>query len=288
MTDLMRHIADLSQDRCKLAERLFRQPGTIASISPRSETKDIPLSFAQEQLWFLDQFQPGNPSYHIAASMRFRGALDPVSLEQALRTIVARHDILRTSFVTLDGKPVQVIAPIVTLEDVPLVDLRPLPEGETEEKSHELAVQEARQPFDLAHGPLLRVKLLGLSDEEHVLILVVHHIVADGWSMRVLLCELLQLYEAFVAGQQVSLPKLTIRFADYASWQRSSQQREVFERQLDYWKDRLAGDPSTLDLPTDRPRPATQTFHGSQHAFHLPATIVEQLRELGKDRKSVV
>jgi amino acid adenylation domain-containing protein len=283
MNDLMCQIADLSQDRRELLCRQLRGRGATlrSTIPPRPKAEEVPLSFVQEQLWFLEQLQPGNPAYHIAVAVRFRGALDPVSLEQALRAIVTRHETLRTTLVSCDGKPVQVIAPIVIL-DVPLVDLRELPVDEREDKARELAVEESRKPFALARGPLLRVRLLRLGHEEHVLVLVVHHIAADGWSMRLLLGELAQFYEAFAAGQRASLPGLAIQYADYAAWLRGSQQGELFQRQLAYWKDQLAGAPPTLELPTDRPRPAAQTSRGARHCFHLPAALDARLRELGR------
>src|SRR5262245_7626557 len=159
------------------------------AISPRSQGRDSPLSFAQEQLWFLDQLGPGNPTYNIAGTVRFSGALDPVALEQALSALVCRHDVLRTTFVARAGQPVQVIAPIVALA-VPFVDLCGLPEGEREGRAQELAVAEARKPFDLGCGPLMRASLVRLGDEEHLLLLTFHHIATDGWSMRVLVREL--------------------------------------------------------------------------------------------------
>src|SRR5262249_2457507 len=187
MNDLMSQVADLSSDRKELLERLLKQggPGPSSAI-PRSGTGDAPLSFAQEQVWFLDQLESGNPSYNIAASVRFRGALDPAALEQALRAIAARHEILRTALVARDGRPVRAAAPAGAV-DLPLVGLRALPEGEREGRARELAVDEARKPFALARGPLLRVRLLRLGADEHWLVLVVHHTAADGWSMRVLL-----------------------------------------------------------------------------------------------------
>src|SRR5262249_45172134 len=160
---------------------------------PRGGTGEVPLSFAQEQLWFLDQLQPGNPWYNIAASVGFHGRLDPVALEQVVRALVVRHEILRTAFVARNGQPVQTVAPDVGLE-MPIVGLRGLPAGEREAMARELAVEEARKPFDLTRGPLLRTRLLRLADDEHRLLLTVHHLAADGWSMRVLVRELAHLY----------------------------------------------------------------------------------------------
>src|SRR5262245_51731639 len=170
MNDVLSQIADLSADRRELLERRLRQEGAglRSAIPPRRGSGEVPLSFAQEQIWFLDQLQPGNPWYNIAASVRFRGPLDPVALEQALRAIVARHEILRTAIVARDRQPVQVIAPAVAL-GLRLTDLRALPAGAREDRARELTVEEAREPFDLARGPLLRVSLLRLDDDEHLL-----------------------------------------------------------------------------------------------------------------------
>ena len=191
MIGFLSEVAQLSNERRELLERLLRQERKAQppGILPRSGGRDVPLSFAQEQLWFLDQLKPGNAAYNIAATGRFGGTLDPVALDQALRCLVCRHDILRTTYVGRAGQPVQVIAPTLPLA-VPLVDLRGLPEAERESRARDLAEAEARRPFDLACGPLLRANLLRLGDEEHLLLVTVHHIAVDGWSMRVLVREL--------------------------------------------------------------------------------------------------
>src|SRR5262249_8712085 len=177
--------------------------------------------------------------------------------------------------------PVQVIAPTLPLA-VPLLDLRGLPEAERESKARELTVAEARKPFDLACGPLLRANLLRLGDEEHLLLVTVHHIAADGWSMRVLVRELAEAYAAFAAGHEVRLPELPVQYADHAIWQRQPLQGEVFEEQLAYWRGRLAGAPPALNLPTDHPRATGQTYHGARHPFRVPAGLAEGARALGQ------
>jgi hypothetical protein len=219
MNDFSSAIAHLSTERRELLERLLRQESVAlpSATLPRSGSGDIPLSFAQEQLWFLDQLEPSNPAYNIAATVRCSGTLDPVTLEQALRTLMCRHDSLRTAFVAHAGKPVQVVAPIMSL-NVSLVNLCSVSETERESRVRALIMVEARKPFDLACGPLLRASLLRLADEEHLLLLTVHHIVADGWSMRVLVRELAEAYEAFAAGHKVLLPELPSQYADYAIW----------------------------------------------------------------------
>lgn len=283
MNDLRSEVCHLSTERRELLERQLRQqniafpPATL----PRPVGGDVPLSFAQEQLWFLDQLQPGNPAYNIAATVRCRGTLDPISLEQALRTLVCRHDILRTTFVARAGKPVQIIAPAMSL-DLSLVDLRGLPETERQHKARELAVAEARKPFDLARSPLLRANLLRLGGEEHLLLLTVHHIIADGWSMRLLVRELAAAYEAFAAGHEVLLRDLPAQYADHAIWQRQSLQGQVLKELLTYWRETLAGAPPTLNLPTDHPRPTVQAYRRANHPFHLPPGMSEAVRTLGR------
>jgi len=283
MDDLLSQIADLSADRRELLERRLRQDGggLRSPILSRGGPGEAPLSFAQEQLWFLDQLQPGNPWYNIAACVRFRGLLDPVAVEQVLRGLVARHEILRTAVVARDGQPAQVIAPAVAL-DMPIVNLRTLPASERAVRAQELAAEEARKPFDLSRGPLIRARLLRLGVEEHWLLLTVHHIAADGWSMRVLVRELAQLYDAFATGEETPLAELPLQYADFATWQRRCHESGAFEPQLAWWKDRLAGAPCALDLSTDRPRPATQTANGARHQFVLPAYLGEEVRELAR------
>jgi amino acid adenylation domain-containing protein len=285
MNDLRSEVAHLPTERRELLERLLRQKSVAIppGIHPTSRHGDIPLSFAQEQLWILDQLEPGNPAYNIAATLRSRGSFDPVALEQALRTVVRRHDILRTTFVAHAGKPIQLIAPTLSLA-VPLVDLCGLPEDEREGRAQVLVRAEARKPFDLARGPLLRATLLRLADEEHLLLLTIHHIAADGWSTRVLVRELMETYVAFAAGDELLLPELPAQYADHAIWQRQALQGEVLGEQLAYWKERLAGAPPALNLPTDHPRPTVQAYRGARHPFRLPDSLAEAVRTLGRQR----
>src|SRR5262245_41495686 len=283
MDDLLSQIADLSADRRELLEQRLRREGggPWSPIPLREGSGETPLSFAQEQLWFLDRLQPGNPWYNIAACVRFQGLLDPVALEQVLRGLVARHEVLRTTVVARDGRPVQTIAPAVAL-DMPIVNLRAFSAEERPGRARGLAIEEARTPFDLARGPLLRARLLRLKVDEHWLLLTVHHIAADGWSMRVLVRELAPLSDAFATGEPTALPELPLQYADYSSWQRRRQEQGEFEPQLAYWKDRLRGAPSVLDLPTDHPRPATQTASGARHPFVLPEDLSEGVRGLAR------
>jgi amino acid adenylation domain-containing protein len=241
----------------------------------------LPLSFAQQRLWFLDRFEPDSPFYNIPAAARLSGDLDKTALERSLQEIVRRHGTLRTTFQAVEGQPVQVVAPALTLP-LPVVDLTGLPETDRAEEARRLAREEAQRPFDLTRGPLLRVTLLKLGPREHVVLLVMHHIVSDGWSMGVFFREVAVLYQAFSAGKPSRLPELPVQYADFACWQRDWLKGEVVEKQFTYWKDRLAGAPAALELPTDRPRPAVQTVHGATEPLQLPRELVERLHALSR------
>ena len=255
---------EFSPERRMLLEKLLEEEGLHASatdrISRRRESDLIPLSFAQERLWFLDQLIPGNPFYAEGFTFRFKESLNVVALEQTLNEIVRRHQVLRTTFMVVDGKPVQVIVPAFALP-LPVVDLRHCSEIEREAEAQRLATEEARRPFDLAKGPRMRTILLRLGEQDYMLFLAIHHVICDGWSMEVFIRELSEQYLAFVTGQPSPLPELPIQYADFAVWQREWLQGEVLERQLAYWKGQLADLP-VLQLPTDRPRPAQFSYQG--------------------------
>ncbi|MDW8319679.1 MAG: condensation domain-containing protein, partial [Anaerolineae bacterium] len=238
-----------------------------------------PLSFSQQRLWFLDQLEPNSPLYNIPAAVRLTGRLDVDTLERSVNEIVRRHEVLRTTFLTVDGQPQLRIAPTLALH-LPVHDLRSLSDEAREAAIQEALRQEAQQPFDLARGPLLRGRLLRLADDDHILAFTVHHIVSDGWSTGVLIEELAALYAAFSAGQPSPLPPLPLQYADYAAWQRRWLQGEVLERQLAYWKEQLAGIPPLLELPTDRPRPPVMTYRGDTLGFALPADLSRRVHEL--------
>ncbi|MFL5358380.1 amino acid adenylation domain-containing protein, partial [Archangium sp.] len=244
----------------------------VTAPSPASRTAERPLSFAQQRLWFLDQLEPGSPVYNIPAALRLSGQLDVEALRRAFEELVRRHESLRTLFVSSDGQPVQRIAPsiFVSLE---VLNLQDVPASEREARARELIHQEAQRPFDLAQGPLVRTNLLRLAPEEHVLVLLMHHIISDGWSMGVLVREVAALYAAFASGQQPALPPLPLQYADFASWQREWLQGEVLDSQLAYWKQQLSGAPSHLELPTDKPRPPVQSHRGAQYIFVLPPSL---------------
>lgn len=250
-------------------------------ILPVPRDGDLPPSFAQQRLWFFDQLEPGSSAYNMPAAVRLRGPLNVATLEQSLNEIVKRHEALRTTFAMVDGRPVQVIAPILMLT-LPVVDLRELSETERETEVQRLVTEEAQRPFDLAHGPLLRVTLLRLDAEEYVGLLTMHHIVSDGWSTGILIREMAVLYDAFSSGRSSPLPALLIQYADFAHWQRQWLQGEVLETQLAYWKAQLVGAPPLLEVPTDHPRPAVQTFRGAHQSVVLPATLTEGFKVLSR------
>jgi len=251
---------------------------TDLSLVPISRDVTIPLSFAQARLWFLEQLVPGNPFYNVPTAVGLRGRLNFAALEQTFNEIVRRHEALRTTFKMVSGQPVQVIAPSLSVP-LSLVDLQQLPAAEQSAQVQRLTTAESVRPFDLAQDPLLRVQLLVLGKAEHVLLLTMHHIVADGWSIGVLMRELGTLYAAFACGLPSPLPDLPIQYADFAHWQRQWLQGEVLETQLNYWQQQL-DDLPTLDLPTDRSRPAVQSYRGATQYLELPPSLTQALEEM--------
>ena len=269
-----------------LAERIEatrRQEHGVQSLPmlPVSREKDLPLSFAQERLWFLDQYEPNSSVYNVPSALRLRGCLNVAALERSLTEIIRRHESLRTTFSMIDGEAVQVIAPAAG-QSLAVVDLRDHPEGEREEEARRLVREEARRPFDLAQGPLCRSQLVRLGEDDHVLVLTMHHIVSDGWSMGVFYGELSMLYGAFVKGEASPLAELSLQYADFAVWQREWLRGEVLDSQLTYWKKQLEGIPAVLNLPTDRPRPAVQSFRGARQSILLSKELTGQLKALSR------
>ena len=242
---------------------------------------ELPLSFAQQRLWFMDQLEPGGSVYNFPAAVRLKGPLDVAALRLSLNEIIRRHEVLRTTFAMVDGRPVQVIAPLLTL-NLPILELRDLPEAEREAEVQRLATNEARRPFDLAVGPLVRATVLRLAEDEHVGLLTMHHIVSDGWSTGILIREMAILYQAFCSERTASLPELPIQYVDFAHWQRNWLQGEVLETQLTYWKQQLLGAPP-LELFADHPRPAVQTFHGAHQTILLPRNVGDRLKALSRN-----
>jgi len=246
-----------------------------------SREEPLPLSYAQQRLWFLDQLEPGNPFYNIPLAVRLRGELQPEILEQSLNEIIRRHEVLRMSFVNEGGRAVQVVAAELQLR-WGLTDLVGLSEAEQAEALAAVSRAEATAPFDLSRGPLLRARLLRLEEREHVALLTLHHIVSDGWSMGVLVREVASLYESYSQGVTAQLPELGIQYADYAVWQREWLESGVLEEQLEYWKEQLRDAPAVLDLPTDRARPAVQSYRGGREELQLSEELSAGLRELSR------
>ncbi|WP_301184473.1 non-ribosomal peptide synthetase [Streptomyces sp. NL15-2K] len=260
-----------------------------AALRPVERGGPLPLSFAQQRLWFLDQLVPDSAFYTMCDAFRIRGRLDLDALRRALRMLVARHETLRTAFVERDGVPYQVI----DAADRPgarraaaltRVDLTPLEPAEREESARRLVAAEAQTPFRLADGALMRVVVAQLADDEHVLVVTMHHIVSDAWSVGVLVDELGRLYRECVTGDPAGLPPLDVQYADFAVWQRDWMTGPVQEEQLAYWKRALDGAPSVLRLPTDHPRPAVQSGRGETVEFALPDAVVTALEELGREQ----
>ncbi|HKV08204.1 MAG TPA: amino acid adenylation domain-containing protein, partial [Thermoanaerobaculia bacterium] len=238
-----------------------------------------PLSRAQRRLWFLDQLAPGSSTYNLPLSVRLRGELDPAVLASALSEIVRRHAVLRARFVSRDGEPFQVTGPAEPIP-LPLVDLSGLPEGSGEDGR--LAAAELAHPFDLARGPLFKALLLRVAAGEHVLVVMMHHVVSDGWSVEILLRELTALYAAVSAGEPSPLPELPLQYADFAEWQQRWLNEGELDRQLAAWKERLAGAPEVLDLPTDRPRPPARRAFGGLLPLALPGELDRALRDASR------
>src|SRR5262245_46404372 len=258
--------------------------GNPAASGPelrRRERKGgLPLSFAQQRLWFIDQLEPGQGTYNMPVAMRLEGAVDAGALERAVSEIVRRHEVLRTRFEMCGDEPVQVIEPAAGVE-MPAVDLRGLGEEERKRRAKELTQEEAARPFDLRKGPMLRVKLLRLGEEEHVLLATMHHVASDGWSLGLLRKEFAALYEAYAKGEESPLPPLAIQYADYALWQREWLKGEALEEQLRYWREQLAG-MTALELPTDYARPAAPSHRGAVVPIDLGVETSKRLKALSR------
>jgi amino acid adenylation domain-containing protein len=244
----------------------------------------MPLSSSQQRLWFLDALTPGTPIYNVSTGVELRGELDEEALEAALQQVVERHEVLRAAFLLEDGQPVQVVQPDVKLL-LERHDLQTLPAREQQRALHDQARDEARRPFDLTHPPLLRAKLMRLAPRHAVVVLTLHHIIADGWSLGVLVHELVEFYRACRAGCQAALDELPIQYADYAQWQREALQGEVLESLRHYWHGKLGGELPVLALPTDTPRPALQTHRGERQPVHVAADTVRALHVLAASRQ---
>src|SRR5581483_5779157 len=272
-------VAGLAQ---QVQAELLQHTLVLPPFQKRVSEQELPLSFAQQRLWFLDQLEPGMAPYIIPISVRTHGCLMLEILQRSVQEVVRRHEGLRTTFHERAGRPYQHIHAVQHIP-LPLVDLSELPQERREIELIQLVQREAQQPFNLAQGPLLRVTVLRLQEQEHALLLTIHHIVSDGWSLNVFLRELSQLYRAHLQGETAQLPELPIQYADYALWQRSWLQGDLLEQQLAYWRTTLAELP-VLQLPTDHPRPAVQQFVGASQRCLLPPTLHQHLVTLSHEQ----
>ena len=245
------------------------------------ETRTAPLSFAQQRLWFLDQYEPENILYNIPAAIRMKGTLNVAALERGLSEILKRHEALRTTFCIVDDRPVQVINEVQDFS-LTVIDLGESSPEKNKATAERLVAEEARQPFNLAEGPLLRIKLLRLAENDHVLLVIMHHIISDGWSIKVLMREVGELYEAYANKREAALPDLPIQYADFAAWQRDWLQGERLEEQLSYWRAQLVDAPPFLELPTDRPRPKFKTFHGADVLLSFSKSLSQDIMRLSR------
>ncbi|HVO62722.1 MAG TPA: amino acid adenylation domain-containing protein [Terriglobales bacterium] len=278
--DSINHITGLSAAKKALLRARLRKTGSEHTI-PRRSKAQAPLSFAQQRLWFLDQFDPCSCAYNVARVFRLSGNLQQESLQRALNAIVDRHEVLRTTFRAIDGEPRQIIN---AAEPVPLhvVDLSELPGNERDARAHELIATEGTRPFNLASGPMLRATVLKLQVNEYILLLMTHHIASDGWSKGVLFQELATFYNAFLKTQRAALPELSIQYADFAAWQREWVNGERLQGELEYWKKQLEGAPALLELPTDFPRPSVPGFAGATECCIFPGELAQQLKTLSQ------
>nr|AHZ46176.1 NRPS [uncultured bacterium 14-4D] len=284
MSELADRIANLSPEKKRLlAERLLsRRTSSDAAVHVlprRSQEGPAPLSFAQQRLWFLAQFERNSSAYHIPLVLRLKRDLDVAALEAALTEISTRHEALRTVFSEIEGEPRQRLLPSEPVS-LPCIDLSATPDGERRAAAERVAKEQAREPFELSEGPVVRFALLRLAEDEHWLLATFHHIVADGWSLGVFQDELLASYAARAQGEASALPELAVQYADYAVWQRNVLGEEALANKLDYWRQRLEGAPSLLELPTDRPRPATQSHRGTHYRAVMPSALGKRVQSL--------
>ena len=283
--------AELKANKAQLIEFLRTakslEPPTAPPLTRVARDRELPLSFAQQRLWFLDQLEPNSALYNIPYAVQLNGTLEPAALERSVNRLVQRHESLRTCFPANDGQPAQVIAPPRPFT-LALEDLTSLPDELRGAELRRLLEDEARQPFDLSVAPLFRLRLFRLNEQEHVLAVTMHHIISDGWSMGVITRELGALYTADTRGEPPPLTELPVQYADYAAWQRAWLQGEVLDEQLSYWRRQLAGAPPVLELPTDRARPPVQSHRGSRVTLQLDAETTRSLKALSRKHNTTL
>ncbi|HYN22474.1 MAG TPA: condensation domain-containing protein, partial [Thermoanaerobaculia bacterium] len=294
-TELAKRIAELPlEKRALLFQQLQskkeqeKEPEALRIPRLPRESETYPLSFAQQRLWFLNNFEPESPEYNVPHAFRIEGDLDREVMQRALREVVRRHETLRTTFRSVEGEPAQVIAQVVDME-VPFVDARERVQaaGEAWAEALRMAAADAREPFDLTLGPLMRAKLFRTGEREHLLYYNVHHIAWDGWSKGIFARELTAIYDAFAAGIPSPVPELPIQYLDFALWQREWLSGEVLQRQLSYWRRQLASVPP-LELPTDRPRPAVRTHNGAALPLDFTSSLQKALKGFAQQEGSTL
>jgi len=281
MSDFSERVANLSPAKLELLTRRLKQKGgaQTPALTRGERGYWCPLSYGQERLWFLSQLEPDNPAYNAPAALRLIGPLDAIALEQSINEIVRRHEILRTSITQVNDQPVQVISPL-KYRKLPVVDLQAL--SSPMQEARRLFDEESVFSFDPRREPLFRITLLRLAERDHVLLLIMHHLISDGWSLAVFLRELAALYTSFARGEAASLPELPLQYGDFAAWQRQLLQGETMERQLDYWRRQLAGNLSGLQLPTDYARPPVHTFNGARQSLAISKELTGALQDLSR------
>ncbi|MEO0013097.1 MAG: hypothetical protein RLZZ535_1486, partial [Cyanobacteriota bacterium] len=276
---------DFSAEKLELLAFLLEEEGIEVSatetITPRQTNNNLPLSYAQQRLWFLQQLEPNNPFYNISSALRLRGCLNVFILESCFNQIIQRHEILRTKFSSINGQATQIITPELNIT-LPVIDLSNLPAKERKTETRRLINLEAQTPFNLEVPPLLRTSLLRLDEAEYILLFTMHHIVSDGWSTDILVGEVVTLYESLINHQPSTLPELTIQYADYATWQRQWLEEEVLNKQLNFWQQQLADIPSILPLPLDKPRPHIQSYRGTKQTFVISPELTNALKNLSQ------
>lgn len=277
-------VIDLSPEKLQALASILKEEGiewqAKRVIDRRPNSEETLLSFSQERIWFLDKLEPGN-HYNDYFGLRIKGRLDYETLERSIEIIARRHETLRTNFVSAEGQALQVIGTDCRV-NLAVTDLSNLPERDRASEAVRLAVKEVRQLFDLTKDPLFRTMLIRLSEEEHIFLLAIHQIINDSWSIGVFASELLSCYQSLTNAREPALPSLPVQYADFAHWQRNRLQETTLSEQLSYWKGRLTGAPPILQLPSDRPRPATQTFQGRREPITLPANLTRELKRLSQ------
>jgi len=285
-SDLEKQLANLSPAKKALLERKRRESSAVPVLRRIEHRDGIPLSFAQQRFWLIHELDPKSYLYNVPRVVRLSGNLDRAALESSLNEIIRRHEALRTSFRTESGRPVQVVTPELRIV-LPISEIASESGVPSLDAALELALEEYRRPFDLATGPVLRARLWKLGENDHLLLIVMHHIVSDGWSGGVLFDEIGKLYAAFARGQSSGLPELSIQYPDFAVWQREWMER-VLDKQVGYWKEKLAGAPPTLELPTDHERPQSTGVRGHMASLALSAELSRRVIAFAQNQKTTL